>query len=121
MKLTREEIEAGRSPKGGWTRAQLAAWGVPWPPPKGWRKRLETGENPTPAPPPKGVREAWWWTIARTGSRCDDCREHIPASTEMAFRSASGERLCPLCVETRGLHPQVSRRWRAFQAKASKR
>ena len=24
-----------------WTRAQLAEWGVPWPPPKGWRKRLE--------------------------------------------------------------------------------
>ena len=33
-RLTEEEIEAGRSPRGGWTREQLAAWGVPWPPPR---------------------------------------------------------------------------------------
>jgi hypothetical protein len=38
---TTEEIERARTPAGGWTRAQLAAWGVPWPPPKGWRKELE--------------------------------------------------------------------------------
>jgi DNA helicase-2/ATP-dependent DNA helicase PcrA len=37
---TAEEIEAGRSPTGGFKRAQLATWGVPWPPPKGWRARL---------------------------------------------------------------------------------
>ncbi|WP_344761245.1 hypothetical protein, partial [Micrococcus yunnanensis] len=24
-----------------WTKAQLAAWGVPWLPPKGWRAELE--------------------------------------------------------------------------------
>jgi hypothetical protein len=35
-----EEIERARTPKGGWTREQLAAWGVPWPPPKGWRQAL---------------------------------------------------------------------------------
>src|SRR5271165_7138267 len=40
MPLTDAQIEAGRSPKGGWTREQLAAWGVPWPPPKGWRWKL---------------------------------------------------------------------------------
>lgn len=39
--LTAEEIEAGRSPAGGWTRAQLAQWGVPWPPPKGWKAGLQ--------------------------------------------------------------------------------
>jgi len=32
-----EDIEAAKTPHGGWTRAQLAQWGVPWPPPKGWR------------------------------------------------------------------------------------
>lgn len=37
---TEDEIEAGKSQRGGWTRAQLAEWGVPWPPPKGWRARL---------------------------------------------------------------------------------
>lgn len=48
MKITRAEIEAKRTPKGGWTRKQLAEWGVPWPPPSGWRKQLEGGaDGPT--------------------------------------------------------------------------
>ena len=34
------EIEARRTPAGGWTKAQLAQWGVPWPPSKGWRQKL---------------------------------------------------------------------------------
>lgn len=38
--VTLDEIEAARTPAGGWTRAQLAAWGVPWPPAKGWKDRL---------------------------------------------------------------------------------
>ena len=36
-----DEVAAARTPAGGWTKAQLAAWGVPWPPPKGWRAELE--------------------------------------------------------------------------------
>lgn len=40
-------IEAGKSAKGGWTRAQLAEWGVPWPPPKGWKEALIAG-RPVP-------------------------------------------------------------------------
>jgi hypothetical protein len=59
MRLTAEEIEAGRSPRGGWTRATLAAWGVPWPPPKGWQQRLIHGDKPRKgegkAVPPKAV------------------------------------------------------------------
>ena len=39
---TKEEIEAVRSPRGGWTKNQLAEWGVPWPPPKGWKRALES-------------------------------------------------------------------------------
>jgi hypothetical protein len=42
-RLTEEQIEAGRSPKGGWTREQLARWGLPWPPPAGWRQALLHG------------------------------------------------------------------------------
>jgi hypothetical protein len=38
--LTYEELEAGRSPAGGFTRATTAAWGVPWPLPKGWKEKL---------------------------------------------------------------------------------
>lgn len=37
---TEEEIEAARTPAGGWTRETLAGWGVPWPPPKGWKQDL---------------------------------------------------------------------------------
>jgi hypothetical protein len=35
------EIAEAKTPNGGWTRRQLAAWGVPWPPPDGWKKALE--------------------------------------------------------------------------------
>lgn len=28
------------SPAGGWSSKQLADWGVPWPPPKGWKEQL---------------------------------------------------------------------------------
>lgn len=34
------EIDAAMTPDGGWTKDQLAKWGVPWPPPKGWRRQL---------------------------------------------------------------------------------
>ena len=35
-----DEIEAAKTPKGGWKAAQLAKWGISWPPPEGWRKKL---------------------------------------------------------------------------------
>ena len=37
------EIMGSRTRAGGWTRKQLAKWGVPWPPPKGWKKALLEG------------------------------------------------------------------------------
>lgn len=37
---TAEQIENLRTQRGGYTKAQLSEWGIPWPPPKGWRKRL---------------------------------------------------------------------------------
>jgi hypothetical protein len=47
--LTEAEIEAGKTARGGFTRAQLEAWGVPYPPPKGWRKRLLQGLSIEPS------------------------------------------------------------------------
>lgn len=38
--ISAEEIDSKKTPAGGWTKAQLAEWGVDWPPPKGWRKKL---------------------------------------------------------------------------------
>lgn len=42
-RVTAEEIDAARSAKGGFDRATLADWGVPWPPPMGWRQMLIDG------------------------------------------------------------------------------
>lgn len=39
-KLTLVEINAGKSKRGGFSRATLAKWGVAWPPKKGWRRDL---------------------------------------------------------------------------------
>ncbi len=39
------EIEAARTPNGGFTREQLAEWGISWPPPKGWQKKLLKGDD----------------------------------------------------------------------------
>jgi hypothetical protein len=46
MKITAEEIDAKKTPKGGWTSSQLAQWGVPWPPPYKWRQALIQGLEP---------------------------------------------------------------------------
>lgn len=48
------EIAAARTEKGGWTRETLERWGVPWPPPKGWKRDLLNRE-----PKPKGARNPW--------------------------------------------------------------
>lgn len=46
--VSKSEIMAARTERGGWTRAQLAEWGVPWPPPRGWQKSLERGRALSP-------------------------------------------------------------------------
>lgn len=38
--ISEAEILAARTPKGAWKRATLAAWGVPWPPPHGWKAQI---------------------------------------------------------------------------------
>lgn len=39
-RVTEADIDAAMTRAGGWTKATLAGWGVPWPPPKGWKKAL---------------------------------------------------------------------------------
>lgn len=46
MSVTRAEILAKRTANGGYTKGDLATWGVPWPPPKGWIARLTGEEQP---------------------------------------------------------------------------
>lgn len=46
MKISIEVIDAARTERGAWTRRQLAKWGVRWPPPHGWKRRLTMGLDP---------------------------------------------------------------------------
>lgn len=41
IKLTREIIEAARTPNGGFTKSQLASIGIGWPPPDNWISEKE--------------------------------------------------------------------------------
>jgi hypothetical protein len=44
---TEQEIIAKMTTNGGYTKTQLAEWGVAWPPPKGWKQRLIEGTGET--------------------------------------------------------------------------
>lgn len=48
MKLTREMIFEGQTPRGAWNRNQLEIIGVPWPPIHGWIDRA-IGQEISPA------------------------------------------------------------------------
>ena len=41
---TLRAIGAAKTATGGWTRSDLHRFGVPWPPPRGWRSPLERAE-----------------------------------------------------------------------------
>lgn len=44
-KYTKQELEGLKTGNGGWNRATLKMLGIPWPPPKGWKKALERGDS----------------------------------------------------------------------------
>lgn len=54
------EIEAARTPAGGWKRETLAGWGVRWPPRRGWKRKLieeyekAAGKSEKPSVHPSG-------------------------------------------------------------------
>lgn len=56
-----DEVAAAQTPNGGWTKKQLADWGIPWPPPPGWRKYLEAkwrGDDVDPLPREESDQDA---------------------------------------------------------------
>lgn len=40
LEITHEMIEAGKTPRGAWTKVQLTLLGIEWPPTKGWKSAL---------------------------------------------------------------------------------
>ena len=40
------DIESCKTPKGGWTKGTLTQWGVPWPPPRGWKRTIVEHDFP---------------------------------------------------------------------------
>jgi hypothetical protein len=49
--FTEQQVEAAQTAKGGFSRNSLSKLGVPWPPPKGWRKAITKPELPRWANP----------------------------------------------------------------------
>ena len=73
-----EEIEAKRTPRGGFTRPQLKAWGVDWPPTKGWIGRLSgTDKPPVIAPTLARLTEAE--ILAGMSNGCGVSRKQLAA------------------------------------------
>ena len=44
VKRTEKELDALKTPRGGYDAKTLKMLGVPWPPPKGWRQALLNGD-----------------------------------------------------------------------------
>jgi 5-methylcytosine-specific restriction endonuclease McrA len=44
------DIEKLKTANGGYTKETLAMLGVPWPPPRGWAKKIKRGQWPLPEP-----------------------------------------------------------------------
>jgi hypothetical protein len=69
---TAREIEARKTKSGSWTRATLAEWGVPWPPPRGWKQTLVLEDQARQ----RGERyqRPHGWASQMTFLRADDVR-----------------------------------------------
>lgn len=91
MRLSEEQIEAGRSPKGGWSRKQLAEWGVSWPPSKGWKRRLLGWDDPKPA-----VR--WIEIRSRFGGHCSVCSAEFGKGDLILWSPDDGPRCVSGCL-----------------------
>jgi HNH endonuclease len=74
-----EEVEQYKTPNGGWTRSDLASWGVPWPPPHGWKEQLEkayhSGQTVGVILECIGCREGKYFVDPDPYPICDDCQE----------------------------------------------
>lgn len=94
--VSEAEILAARTPGGSWTRATLARWGVAWPPPKGWKERLQKGLPQEPAPERQSV-------AADTGAKPAG-PYYVPGPESPEFDSTKHGLLAPPKVTYRKLY-----------------
>jgi 5-methylcytosine-specific restriction endonuclease McrA len=98
--ITRAEIMARRTAKGGWTRATLAEFGVPWPPPRHFLRNLLSGR----AEPVDFLETSEWKRLRysileRDGFRCTICGRD----------SADGVKLQVDHLKPRSLYPELEK------------
>jgi len=81
VKFANKEIERLITENGGYSKAALLSLGVPWPPQKGWKRRLASemaGESP-PRKKSSNFYSSWEWKSVRYealrayGHRCQCC------------------------------------------------
>ena len=65
--MTEDEILAARTASGGWTRETLERWGVPWPPPKGWKAALIAADSFQPLSGPPQPAHGYTRNVAPRG------------------------------------------------------
>lgn len=74
-----EEVERCKTPNGGWTKHDLAIWGVDWPPRDGWKEELEkayrAGFTVGYIFECIGCREAKFFIDYEEYPICQDCQE----------------------------------------------
>jgi hypothetical protein len=98
--VTREEIEAKRTPNGGFTRQTLAEWGVSWPPPKNWLKNLISGKtDPVDFLDTNEWLELRYTIMERDGFRCTLCGRD----------ASDGVKLQVDHVKPRSLYPELEK------------
>ena len=87
LRLTNKEIEAGKTAAGGFSKDQLAEWGIPWPPPKGWRKALLDGRPVGPRYDREGILigdDNFEPSYSTTGMFLSPIRPHVAAHDSQA-------------------------------------
>jgi hypothetical protein len=112
-----EEIRAGCSPRSlgsgrdAWTAVQLAAWGVPWPPPAGWKARLIERRAVLDRKMDIDEREEWekpqgraqqaprFFFVARYSTMCDGCRKRVrPGQDAVKMNDGTTRHDLPGCI-----------------------
>ena len=81
VEVTKEWLDLNRSGNGAWTKAQMEALGVNWPPQKGWRKKVVgtmiTDEAAHKLESERGKNATARWTLKRAIELIEDLQGRV--------------------------------------------